>query len=76
METINISEFRTHLLDYLKKVQKGHEIIITSHGKTLAAVVPPISQNEQAKAKLKQLAKNVVIKDVISPIDEEWDALQ
>ncbi len=76
METVNISEFRSNLLNYLKKVQDGHEIIITSHGKTLAAIVPPISKNKQAKAKLKHLAKNAVIKDVMSPTNEQWDALQ
>ncbi len=74
MEAVNISEFRSNLLNYLKKVKNGHEIIITTHGKTLVAIVPPISKNKQAKAKLKQLAANAVIKDVMSPANEQWDA--
>ena len=75
MESVNISELRTNLLHYLKKAQEGHEIIITSHGETLATIVPPIDRNTQAKAKLKQLAKSAVINDVVRPTKDQWDAL-
>lgn len=75
METVNISELRANLLNYLKKAKEGHEIIITSHGETLATIVPPTDKNKQAKARLKQLAKSSVVKDVVSPTDDKWDAL-
>lgn len=75
METVNISELRANLLNYLKKAKEGHEIIITSHGEILATIVPPIDQIQQAKAKLKQLAKSAVVKDVVSPTKDKWDAL-
>ena len=75
METVNISEFRANLLSYLKKAKEGQEIVITSHGENLASIVPPSNQNKLAKAKLRQLAKTAVINDVISPTDDNWDAL-
>lgn len=75
METVNISEFRANLLNYLKKAKDGQQIIITSHGETLATIVPPLDQNHQAKAKLRQLAKTAVVKDIVSPVDDKWDAL-
>ena len=75
METVNISELRANLLNYLKKAKEGHEIVITSHGEILATIVPPIDQIQQAKAKLKQLAKSAVVKDVVSPTKDKWDAL-
>ncbi len=75
METVNISELRSNLLNYLKKAKEGHEIIITSHGEALATIVPPVDQNKQAKAKLKQLAKSAVLKDVVNSTDDKWDAL-
>lgn len=75
METVNISELRANLLNYLQKAKDGHKIIITSHGETLATIVPPIDKNRQAKAKLKLLAKNAVIYDVVSPGNDEWDVL-
>ena len=75
MESVNISEFRSNLLNYLKKAKEGHEIVITSHGETLATIVPPTDQSRLSKAKLKLLAKTAVINDVISPTNDNWDAL-
>lgn len=75
METVNISELRANLLNYLKKAKEGHEITITSHGETLATIVPPTNQNKLAKAKLRQLAKTAVINDVVGPTNDNWDAL-
>ncbi len=75
MEIVNISELRANLLNYLQKAKDGHKIIITSHGETLATIVPPIDKNKNARAKLKQLAKSAVINDVVSPANDQWDAL-
>lgn len=75
METVNISELRANLLSYLKKANQGDEIVITSHGETLATIVPPVDKNRQAKAKLKQLAKSAVVGDIVSPVEDTWDAL-
>ncbi len=75
METVNISELRSNLLNYLKKAKEGHEITITSHGENLATIVPPVDQNKQARAKLERLAKSAIIKDVVNPTDNKWDVL-
>ena len=75
METVNISELRANLLSYLNKAKQGDEIVITSHGEILATIVPPVDKNQQAKAKLKLLAKNAVIGDIVSPTEDTWDAL-
>ena len=75
METVNISELRANLLNYLKKAHDGHEIIITSHGETLATIVPPVDQNKRAKGKLKQLAKAAIINDVVNLAGDSWDVL-
>ena len=75
METVNISELRANLLNYLKKAKQGNEIVITSHGEILATIVPPVDKNQQAKAKLKLLAKSAVIGDIVSSADDTWDAL-
>jgi prevent-host-death family protein len=36
MNSVNVTELRQHLPDYLKQVQQGKEIAITLHGKTIA----------------------------------------
>jgi prevent-host-death family protein len=37
---VGIRELKTHLSSHLAKVQKGHTIIITSHGKAIARLTP------------------------------------
>jgi len=76
VKDVSISEFRANLLKYLKIVQRGERINVTSKGAPLATLTPPISQNEASRAKLKKLAKTAVIHDVLSPIEESWDAMQ
>lgn len=48
---VNFREFRTNLSTYLREVHDGAEIVVTSHGKEVARVVPPASIAEQ-RAKL------------------------
>ena len=75
MKHINITELRQHLPSYLSSVQKGEEICVTSHGRVIARVLPPVDHREIASKKLEKLRKqSCVIGDVISPIDDVWDA--
>jgi prevent-host-death family protein len=76
MKSINITDFRANLLKYLKIAQHGEVLNITSNGQTLATITPPTEQKDDAKRKLKAIAKNAHIGDIISPINEEWDSMQ
>ena len=76
MKSVSISELRSNLLKYLKKVQHGERINVTSKGRPLATLMPPTSQQNAAKARLKKLAKTAAIHDVVSPTGESWDALK
>jgi prevent-host-death family protein len=74
MPSINVTELRQHLPEYLKQVQAGEEIAITLHGKTIARIVPEIkeSKREAALKRLEALRGTVIVGDIISPIKEEW----
>ena len=76
MKTVSISEFRAHLLKYLKLVQQGKPINVTSKGHVMATLTPPVSQQDVARARLADLAQNAVIDDVLSPIGDSWDVMQ
>lgn len=76
MIQVNISEFRSNLLKYLKNVQLGEQINVTSKGTLLATVVPPVNQRDAAKAELSKLAKTAVIHDVVSPVETDWDIME
>ena len=76
MKNVSISELRAHLLKYLKLVQQGEPINVTSTGNVMASLTPPASLQDAARAKLDALATTAVIHDVTSPIDETWEASQ
>ena len=74
MTSVNITELRQHLPDYLKQVQQGKEIAITSHGKTIALIVPN-RQDDKREAALKRLAAlrgKMIVGDILAPLNEDW----
>lgn len=74
--TITISDFRTNLLKYLSLAREGRELVITSKGKELATIIAPKTKQQKAREKLKEMSKNIILGDVVSPIDVEWDAMK
>ena len=69
MNSVNVTELRQHLPDYLKRVQQGEEIAITLHGKTIARIVPDRkeSRREAALKRLEALRGTVIIGDILAP---------
>ena len=76
MEKVGITTLRQNLSIFLKKVQKGEVITITSRGHDMARLVPMEDQGVKSRKILRELGKNAVIGDIISPIDEEWEAMK
>jgi len=75
MEKVGVSTLRENLSIYLKKVQKGEVITITLRGHDMAKLVPVEDKRVKSRKILKELAKNASIGDIISPIDEDWEAM-
>ncbi len=74
MSSVNVTELRQHLPNYLKQVQQGDEIEITLHGKTIARIVPDRKENQREAAlkRLEALRGKMIIGDILAPLDEEW----
>jgi prevent-host-death family protein len=74
MNSVNVTELRQHLPDYLKQVQQGEEIEITLHGKIIARIVPDRKENarEAALKRLEALRGKMIVGDIIAPLDEQW----
>jgi len=70
---ISISELKQKTTKILNELNE--EIIITKRGRPIAKIVPIIKKQENEKPVLGGL-KHLVVKmgDVISPIDDEWEA--
>lgn len=75
MQTMGISQFKTHALKIIDNVSKTEEIIvITKRGKPLAQIIPykdTVSDHTPGK-----LSDTLVFeKDIVSPLGEDmWDA--
>jgi len=76
MERIAVSEFRANLLGFLKKVEKGEVITITSRGSDVAQIIPPDNKMLTARKTLQHLRKTAIISDVLSPLEEEWKVMK
>ena len=76
METIGVSKLRENLPSYIKKVQQGHTITITSHGNRIAMLVPVKAEIETSRNALRKLRETAYIGDVVSPIDEQWESME
>ena len=74
MREVNVTELRCHLPAYLVQVQAGEELVVTSHGKAIARILPSQDISEAARKQLKALRKKSRVGDVISPIGEVWEA--
>ena len=74
MQQVKTTDLRAHLPDFLKKVQKGEQIQITSHGKVIARLVPEVNKVEIAQKRLDALRGTMIVCDIIEPIDSQWSA--
>lgn len=50
---ISTREFKTHLSAVLRRVRAGEEISVTSHGKVVARLSPPLAEEHSAPEQLR-----------------------
>lgn len=70
---ISISQFKSHCLEIIEKLQSnGQSIIITKRDKAVAKVLPIDSKKVSLFGMLKNKAE--IKANILDPIDEKWDA--
>jgi prevent-host-death family protein len=75
MKTVAVGKFKAHCLALINEVARSNEsLIITKYNKPVVKVTPYDTQKELKNKPLKDAA--IYIGDIISPIDEEWEALK
>ncbi|MEB3258270.1 MAG: type II toxin-antitoxin system prevent-host-death family antitoxin, partial [Cyanobacteriota bacterium] len=75
MTRVSVSDLRQHLPAYLKRVQAGEELQVTSRGRVIARIEPERDPSEEARAWLEGLRGKVVLTDVVAPFtDVTWSA--
>lgn len=70
--SVNVTQLRQNLPDYLKQVQEGQEVEVTVRGKVIARIVPEAAKSERAKERLAELRKTAKVGDVTSTTDAAW----
>jgi prevent-host-death family protein len=76
MVQVAVSEFRGHLNKYLKAVERGETLVLTSRNKEVAKITAPDNKQTAAKQALSELRKTAKVNDVLSPTGEAWDAMK
>jgi prevent-host-death family protein len=74
--TIPAGEFKAKCLKLLDKVAEDRQpLIITKHGKPVAQLVPvPAEARRDLFGALR--GSGVIVGDIISPLENEWEALK
>ena len=68
-------EFKTKCLHLLDEVQQSRKpIVITKRGKPVARLVPLEEEKPVIFGRMR--GTGVILGDIISPIDERWDAVE
>ena len=74
MQQVKITDLRAQLTAFFKKVSKGEQIQITSHGKVIARLVPENNIVETAQKRLDALRGTVIVGDIMETLDSNWSA--
>jgi prevent-host-death family protein len=70
--SVNVTQLRQNLPEYLKQVREGGEVEVTVHGKVIARIVPEAAKSDRAKKRLAELRKTAKVGDVTSAAGVVW----
>ncbi|MBU0652164.1 MAG: type II toxin-antitoxin system prevent-host-death family antitoxin [Proteobacteria bacterium] len=74
MKEVNVTELRNNLPAYLGMVKAGEELLLTSRGKKIARLTPVADGRSGAREQLAQLRGKCRIGDIVSSLNEKWEA--
>ena len=74
MTNVNVTEFKKNIQTYLAEVRTGRTVQLMQRGKIVAVLSPPSFAEDEARLKLEALRPNAKVGDVISSVDEMWEA--
>lgn len=76
MLSVGISEFRSNMSVILQKVSDGEIVSLHLRGAEIAKLVPSNIASDLAMLELERLRATAKVGDVLSPIEDEWEAMQ
>lgn len=77
MKSMGATEFKAHFLQLIDEIARtGQSILVTKHGKPAAVVSPPLPEESSKFVVGKFDGTGVIVGDIVSPLDIEWDAMK
>jgi prevent-host-death family protein len=76
MKNVKVTELRQNLPAYLAKVKRGERLRITSRGKVIAQITPPVASKAEVEAARRRLRGSVLRYDrPLDPVIDpgEWE---
>ena len=76
MIEVNVTTLRRRLPEYLARVERGERIRVTSRGRVIAEIMPPLPEADAADAARARLRGSLVRYDApLKPVlpAEEWE---
>lgn len=74
--TVGIRELKNNLSEYIRQVEKGRKVAVTSHGRIVAELVPPGAHAAGKPKRPLSRFDQLVANGVIRPPVEEGDPLE
>ena len=74
MQSVSKSELKAKMLEYFRRVEEsGEDLVVTSHGKPVARVVPYAPRRDISDVFADLRGKIVYHGDVLAPTTDEWE---
>lgn len=74
--TVGIRELKNNLSEYVRAVQRGKSIAVTSHGRVVAELVPPQVRKNKGKKQLLTKWERLVAAGAVHPAVEDGDPFE
>ena len=74
--TVGIRELKNNLSEYVRAVERGKSIAVTSHGRVVAELVPPRTRARKSKKKRLSRWNQLVAAGAVHPAVEEGDPFE
>ena len=73
---VQVSDFRRRLAHWLRKAEAGEAGVIRKGKRVVARLTPARGERAAAAERLRAARANAHIGDVLTPIDDDWEAGQ
>ena len=71
---VQVSELRRHLAHWLRRAEEGEEIAIRSGIRVITQLTPARDEHTAAVERLAAARARAQIGDIVTPVDQEWEA--